>query len=190
MALTFLLGGARSGKSRLAAQMAARWKGPVTVIATGQAGDEEMRERIERHRRERPSDWQVVEEPLELERAISPVASQTCLLIEDLTLWASNLLLAGAADEEIQRRSREAASMAASRSAPAIAVSNDVGSGIVPANAMARRYRDLLGEVNRSWAEAADLSALVVAGRVLPLHDVAEWMPGWAGEELDADLGR
>jgi adenosyl cobinamide kinase/adenosyl cobinamide phosphate guanylyltransferase len=79
--------------------------------------------------------------------------------------------------------------VAASRSAPTIVVSNEVGSGIVPVNAVARRYRDVLGEVNRSWAEAAAHSALVVAGRVLPLRDAAEAMPEWLREEIDADLG-
>jgi len=189
MALTLLLGGARSGKSQLAVRIAATWRGPVTVIATGEARDGEMRERIERHRRSRPADWQVIEEPLDLERALSSVASEACILIEDLTLWTSNLLLGGSPDEEIRRRNREAASIAASRRAPTIAVSNEVGSGIVPTNAMARRYRDVLGEVNRLWAEAADHCALVVAGRILPLRDAAEALPAWIPEEIDADLG-
>jgi adenosyl cobinamide kinase/adenosyl cobinamide phosphate guanylyltransferase len=189
MALTLLLGGARSGKSRLAVRIAARSRGPVTVIATGEARDGEMRERIERHRRSRPPDWQVIEEPLDVESVLSSVAPEACLLIEDLTLWTSNLLLAGWPDEEIHRRNREAASIVSSRQAPTIAVSNEVGSGIVPTDAMARRYRDLLGEVNRWWAEAADHCALVVAGRILPLRDATEALPAWIPEEIDADLG-
>lgn len=189
MALTLLLGGARSGKSRLAVLMAEAWKGPVTVIATGEAGDAEMGERIERHRRSRPAEWEVIEEPLELERAMSSVPAESCLIVEDLTLWSSNLLLAGSEDREIHRRNREAAAMAASRPASTIAVSNEVGSGIVPNNAVARRYRDVLGEVNRSWAEAAHRSALVVAGRVVPLREAAALTAAWITGEADADLG-
>lgn len=190
MGLTLLIGGARSGKSRLGVRIAATWKGPVSVIATGEPRDDEMRERIERHRRSRPPEWHVIEEPLEVERALSSVAAGACLLIDDLTLWASNLLLAGSSDEEIDRRNRVAAQVAASRPAATIAVSNEVGSGIVPTNALARRYRDVLGEVNRVWAEEAEHSALVVAGRVLPLRDAADAFPERLPEESDADLGR
>ena len=188
MGLTLLLGGARSGKSRLAVRLAAGWSGPVTVIATAEPGDDEMRARIERHRRERPANWGVIEEPRELEGALSAASHEECVLIDDLTLWASNLLLSGSPDEEIHRRNEEAARIAASRSALSIAVSNEVGSGIVPVNASARRFRDLLGEINRTWANAAERSALVVAGRILPLQAAAS-VEGWTPGEIDADLG-
>lgn len=189
MPLTLLVGGARSGKSRLAVKLATKWKGPVVVLATAEPGDEEMRERIERHRRSRPKEWKTVEEPLELERALSSIPADACALIDDLTLWTSNLLLGGVPDEETLRRNGAAAATAASRAAPAIAVSNEVGSGIVPENAIARRYRDLLGDVNRIWAEAADHSALVVAGRLLLLHGAGEWLGDWTGG-TDAERGR
>lgn len=186
MPLTLLLGGARSGKSRLAVELAATWKGPVVVVATGEPRDEEMRERIERHRRSRPAEWDTIEDPLELERALSSVPDGSCVIIEDLTLWTSNLLLGGSPEEEIARRNRAAAVTVASRLAPAIAVSNEVGSGIVPDNRLARRYRDLLGDVNRIWAEAADAAALVVAGRLLSLHGAGEWLGDWTDVGTDA----
>lgn len=190
MPLTLLVGGARSGKSRLAVELAATWKGPVVVLATAEPGDEEMSERIERHRRSRPKEWDTIEEPLELERALSSLPAHACALIDDLTLWTANLLLGGASDEETLRRSGSAAAMAALRAAPAIAVSNEVGSGIVPEHAISRRYRDLLGEVNRIWAGAADRSALVVAGRILPLRDTGEWLGDWTEVGTDVERGR
>ena len=187
MPLTFLVGGARSGKSRLAVDLAATWGGPVVVVATAEVGDQEMLERIERHRRSRPAEWETVEEPVEVERVLSSAPSDACVLVEDLTLWISNLLLGGLRDEEILRRSGAAAAIAASRGAPSIAVSNEVGSGIVPENPIARRYRDLLGDVNRAWAGAADSSALVVAGRLLPLQGAGEWLGGWTRVRTDAE---
>jgi adenosylcobinamide kinase / adenosylcobinamide-phosphate guanylyltransferase len=178
MPLTFLVGGARSGKSRLAVELAATWGGPVAVVATAEAEDQEMLERIERHRRSRPAVWETVEEPVEVERVLSSAPSDACVLVEDLTLWISNLLLGGLRDEEILRRSEAAAATAASRAAPSIAVSNEVGSGIVPMTALGRRFQDLLGGVNAAWVDAADRAGLMVAGRVL-------WLPAPIAGEGD-----
>jgi adenosylcobinamide kinase / adenosylcobinamide-phosphate guanylyltransferase len=169
MSLTFLLGGARSGKTALAVDLARQAGSLVTVIATGEAGDEEMAERIRIHRTERPRDWTTVEEPLELGDAIGAVDAAHVLVIDCLTLWVSNLLARGDTDGEVEALSRAAAERAGSRAALTIAISNEVGLGIVPANALARRYRDLLGRVNATWARAADEPGLVVAGRLLRL---------------------
>ena len=169
MALTLLLGGAGSGKSRLAVRTARGWSGPVAVVVTAEARDDEMAEKIRRHRAVRPTDWLVVEEPLELEDVVTSLPKDTNAIIDCLTLWVSNLIEKGATDEEIEERARTAAKTAASRSTETIVVSNEVGSGIVPPNALARRYRDVLGRVNSLWAETADRALLVVAGRVLPL---------------------
>jgi adenosylcobinamide kinase/adenosylcobinamide-phosphate guanylyltransferase len=171
MALTLLLGGARSGKSALAAGLAGRWPGPVTVVVTGEARDEEMAERIRRHRAERPSDWRTVETPRELEAALAAAPADAFVLLDCLTLWVSNLLEQGLTDEQVRRRARSAAAAAAARSGPTVAVSNEVGAGIVPADAGSRRYRDLLGQVNAAWAAAADRALLLVAGRAVPLLD-------------------
>ena len=169
MSLTFLLGGARSGKSSLAVELAGEWRRPVTVIATAEPRDDDMAERIRVHRDERPDDWTTVEEPLELERAVAAVADEEGLVVDCLTLWVANLLDRGRAEAEIEEASRAAAARMSSRSGPAVVISNEVGLGIVPATELGRRYRDLLGRVNTQWAAAADSAALVVAGRRLPL---------------------
>lgn len=179
MALTLLLGGAGAGKSRLAARLAAASGSSVVVIATAEARDEEMAERIRRHRELRPPEWVTVEEPLNLERALSSVPEGALVLVDCLTLWVSNLMEQGLSDHDIEDRARKAASLAASRTAGTVVVTNEVGSGIVPSNALARRYRDLLGRVNGIWAEVADRSALVVAGQVLSLAG-PETIAGWA----------
>jgi adenosylcobinamide kinase/adenosylcobinamide-phosphate guanylyltransferase len=171
MALTLLLGGARSGKSALAAGLAGRWDGPVTVVVTGEARDGEMAERIRRHRAERPSTWRTVESPRELEAALAGAPADAFVLLDCLTLWVSNLMEDGLTDEQVRRRARSAAAVAAARAAPTVAVSNEVGAGIVPADALSRRYRDLLGQVNAAWAAAAGEALLLVAGRAVALSD-------------------
>ncbi|MGH2699207.1 MAG: bifunctional adenosylcobinamide kinase/adenosylcobinamide-phosphate guanylyltransferase [Actinomycetota bacterium] len=170
MSLLVLLGGARSGKSRLAVEMGTKWAGRAVVIVTAEARDDEMAERIKRHRAERPPDWDTVEEPLDLEAALGSVPGDALALVDCLTLWVSNLLEEGLEDAEIEELARHSASAAAARAAETIVVTNEVGSGIVPANAIARRFQDLLGRVNSIWADASDRTALVVAGRVLPLQ--------------------
>ena len=169
--LTLLLGGARSGKSTAAVEMASRWDGPVVVIATAEARDEEMRARIERHRRARPEGWTIIEEPIDLEGTLEEVGSDACVVIDCLTLWVSNLMERGLSADGIEERGRKAAAIAAGRSSPTIVVTNEVGWGIVPTNELARRFRDVLGEVNKAWAEASESAWLMVAGKALPLVD-------------------
>lgn len=161
--LTFLLGGARSGKSSLALELAERVGGPVTFIATATAGDDEMAARIEAHRAERPGTWTTVEEPIRLLDALE--AAEGTVVVDCLSLWVANLLEDGAT--EIEEQAVAAAAGAAGRRT--IAVSNEVGLGVVPATPLGRRYRDVLGRVNAAWAEAAEVTLLVVAGRALPL---------------------
>lgn len=173
MALVLLVGGARSGKSSLAQEMAERSGLPVTVIATGQARDDEMARRIAAHRADRPADWTTVEEPADIEGAIAAADTGSALILDCLTLWVSNRLLAGDADDAVCASAVSAADAASARAGLAVAVSNEVGSGIVPDNALARRYADLLGRVNAIWAARADRCALVVAGRVLELAPAA-----------------
>jgi adenosyl cobinamide kinase/adenosyl cobinamide phosphate guanylyltransferase len=158
MTLVVYVGGARSGKSRLAVERAAAARAPVVFVATGEAGDEEMAERIARHRAERPVDWQTVEEPLELARALQEAPADATVVVDCLSLWVANGGGDGAAVEA-----------AAARRALTIAVTNEVGLGIVPANALARDYRDALGRVNAAWVAAADEAYFVVAGKTLAL---------------------
>ena len=171
MAMTLLLGGARSGKSALAERLAARWAGPVTVVVTAEARDAEMTGRIHRHRARRPAGWRTVEEPLDLEAALTVAPEDAFVVLDCLTLWVANLLEQGLTDEQVGRLARSAAAAAAAREAPTVVVSNEVGSGIVPADPLSRRYRDLLGQVNAVWAAAADQALLLVAGRAVPLAD-------------------
>ena len=166
MAMTLLLGGAASGKSRAAAALAAKTGLGVTVIATAEALDEEMSARIQRHRRERPETWTVLEEPLDLLGAVERAEGAT--IVDCLTLWVSNLL-GGDGPEEIFARAEAAAKACAARSEPTIVVSNEVGSGIVPMHPVSRRYRDVLGRVNAIFADEAATVALMVAGRAMRL---------------------
>jgi adenosylcobinamide kinase/adenosylcobinamide-phosphate guanylyltransferase len=172
MPLTVLLGGARSGKSRIAVELGRRWEGTIAVIATGEAGDEEMAERIRRHRAARPGTWRTIEEPIELADAIARVPGEWFLIVDCLTLWVSNLVDLGVDDDAVETRAAEATKLAAVREGPTVAVTNEVGSGVVPVNALARRYADTLGRVNSIWVEAATESFLIVAGRVVPLASV------------------
>jgi adenosyl cobinamide kinase/adenosyl cobinamide phosphate guanylyltransferase len=165
MPLTFLLGGARSGKSALALRLAARHD-EVVFVATGEARDDEMAERIARHRAERPAHWRTVEEPLRLRAAIEAVPPGACLVVDCLSLWVANLLEAGAPVDG------EAARAAAARPGPTITVSNEVGLGLVPTTPLGREYRDVLGRANAAWAAAAERAFLVVAGRALLLEEL------------------
>lgn len=172
MPMTVLLGGAASGKSRTAAALAAGSGRPVTVLATAEALDEEMAERIARHRAERPAAWTVIEESIALAAAIERTAMDDTLIVDCLTLWVSNMLADGAtSDDDVLAAAAAAAKACAARGAPTIVVSNEVGSGIVPMHPLARRYRDLLGRVNAAFAGAAGTVALMVAGRAVTLSD-------------------
>jgi adenosyl cobinamide kinase/adenosyl cobinamide phosphate guanylyltransferase len=168
MALTLLLGGARSGKSALAARLAEAGSRPVVFIATATAGDEEMAERIRRHRASRPRQWTTVEEPLDVRAALEEAQADATVIVDCLSLWVANLLGAGWTPERIEGEAAPAAELAARRE-HTIAVTNEVGLGVVPATPLGREYRDVLGRVNASWAEAAEQALLVVAGRILPL---------------------
>ena len=158
MTLVVYVGGARSGKSRLAVERARGAGAPVVFVATGEAGDDEMADRIARHRAERPAGWQTVEEPLELARALRDAPHGATVLVDCLSLWVAN---GGRGDDALRA--------ATARAALTIAVTNEVGMGIVPDNALARAYRDDLGRINAAWAAAADEAYFVVAGRTLRL---------------------
>lgn len=162
------VGGARSGKSRLALERAREYGEQVAFIATLEPLDDEMRARVEAHRRSRPSDWLVVEAPRELARALDDCGRRVrCVLVDCLTLWLSNMLCAGRdAESSLGELDRV---LAAARSSPAdaIFVSNDVGCGIVPENALARAFRDLAGLANQRLAQEADEAYWVVCGKAI-----------------------
>ena len=166
MTLTMLLGGARSGKSALAVRLAAETGRPVTFVATGEARDAEMAARIDAHRRERPAAWATVEEPLDLRGALERAPETDTVVVDCLSLWVANLLERGLEPDNI-------AAVAAGRAAPTIAVSNEVGLGVVPATELGRVFRDLLGRVNAAWVDASDRALFVVAGRALELKELS-----------------
>jgi adenosylcobinamide kinase/adenosylcobinamide-phosphate guanylyltransferase len=176
--ITLVLGGARSGKSRYVQTLTAGIS-PVAFVATARPSDDEMRRKIERHRTERPQEWRTIEEPLELDRVLAQEASNCkMLLIDCLTLYAASLLDAEGEDL-IAIEDRLQRFYAALRAAPcSIAlVSNEVGSGIVPAFPSGRKFRELLGGINQRVASAADNVLLMVAGLPLALKGTAEVHP-------------
>jgi adenosylcobinamide kinase / adenosylcobinamide-phosphate guanylyltransferase len=163
--LTLVLGGMRSGKSRHAESLiTASAPPPWVYVATAQALDAEMTERIAHHRVRRGANWQATEAPHDLAGAIDKAPPDAALLVDCLTLWLTNRMLAEA-DIEADTAALEKA--LARRRGPTVLVSNEVGSGIVPDNALARRFADLQGRLNQRIAGSADRVVVVVAG--LPL---------------------
>ena len=174
MSLVVLLGGARSGKSTLALELAAEAGAGVTFLATAEALDDEMAARIAAHHAERPVDWVTVEEPLELGRALDAVEPRSTCIVDCLTLWVANLLIRGDDERTVVDAAATCARQAAVRPGLTIAVSNEVGLGIVPATPLGRTYRDVLGAVNKAWVGEADRAGFVVAGRLLRLEGAEE----------------
>jgi adenosylcobinamide kinase/adenosylcobinamide-phosphate guanylyltransferase len=167
--LTLVLGGARSGKSRYAESLITALPPPWIYVATAEAGDAEMAARIEAHRTRRGEGWRTIEAPRDLADALT-ACGKAPALVDCLTLWLSNLLLADA-DLEAQFARLEATLTRAA--APVVLVANEVGSGIVPDNALARRFRDAQGLLNQKMAARADRVMLVVAGIPLVVKDAS-----------------
>jgi adenosylcobinamide kinase/adenosylcobinamide-phosphate guanylyltransferase len=171
--VVLVLGGARSGKSAFALREASAASGArKAYVATARPEDEEMRERIERHRRERGEDWWTVEEPVALPSALIALAEEGfgTIVLDCLTLWLSNLLARG---EDVPVRTEELLSALeqARSGASLFIVSNEVGTGIVPEGALARRFRDDAGWLNQKVAARADEAYLVVAGLTVKLKE-------------------
>jgi adenosylcobinamide kinase / adenosylcobinamide-phosphate guanylyltransferase len=166
---TLVLGGARSGKSRYAESLIVALPPPWTYLATAEAGDEEMTGRIEAHRARRGADWRTIEAPRDVAVALAACGKMP-VLIDCVTLWLSNLMLAEAdIDAEVEHLERALAATAA----PVVMVANEVGSGIVPDHPLGRRFRDLQGTINQRLAAGADRVVLMVAGLPLALKETA-----------------
>ncbi|MDP2799153.1 MAG: bifunctional adenosylcobinamide kinase/adenosylcobinamide-phosphate guanylyltransferase [Deltaproteobacteria bacterium] len=158
-------GGCRSGKSRFALDYANRHFTNRLYLATGQALDEEMKERIKEHQRQRGQDWRTVEEPLNIAGVIEQEAAKAgVILIDCVTLWVSNMLLRDMPEEEIMHSVGALAEKIHKPLCSFILVTNEVGAGIVPENRLARRFRDLVGMVNQKLAACADEVYWLVSG--------------------------
>jgi adenosylcobinamide kinase/adenosylcobinamide-phosphate guanylyltransferase len=165
---TLILGGVRSGKSRYAAELARARTGPVTLIVTARVQDEEMASRVAAHRASRPADWVVVEEPMQLAAALLNAANPDRLVIVDcLTLWLSNLLC-GEDEAALLRESIALLEAVPRLPGSCVLVTNEVGFGIIPANALARRFADEAGLLHQRLAALCDRVVLMAAG--LPLN--------------------
>lgn len=158
--IILVTGGARSGKSALAERLTLRSGAPAIYIATAEAGDDEMRERIAAHQARRGEDWTTLAEPLDLVGALDQ-SDTGPRLVDCLTLWVSNLIFA---DRDIADEGRALVACLARQAHPVVLVTNEVGSGIVPDNALSRRFRDAAGRLNQDIAAIADEVFLSVSG--------------------------
>ena len=168
--ITFLVGGARSGKSTLAVELGVRHDGPVVFVATSEPFDDDLRARVAAHRRERP-DWPTVEAPVSLGAALDATPADALAIVDCLTVWVGNLF--HHLPDVALRHAETEAFLAAlvRRSAPTVVVSNEVGLGLHPDTSLGREYRDELGRLNQRVAAVAHRSAFLVAGRAIPLAD-------------------
>lgn len=204
---TLVTGGARSGKSSFAELLAAQDNRPVIYIATAQIWDGEMAIRVKKHQQQRPSSWRLIEEPLEIGKTLTQLKDEEgVILLDCVTLWLTNMLLAGQAEHSSQEANgsasipdssdqshhynhvepkvleavKEVAGLAQEIKPKVIFVSNEVGQGIVPENPLARAYRDLAGRSNQILARSADHVYMVIAGLPMDLKT--------SGEKLLASL--
>ncbi|MDH3233202.1 MAG: bifunctional adenosylcobinamide kinase/adenosylcobinamide-phosphate guanylyltransferase [Alphaproteobacteria bacterium] len=169
---TLVLGGARSGKSAHAERLVEAEGGALVYLATAEAGDGEMAERIARHKTRRGGRWRTIEAPLALTEALGEAAQPgSAVLVDCLTIWLSNLLLAG---RDVEAEMAALVAALDDVSSPVVLVSNEVGLGIVPENALARAFRDHAGRLNQMVAQAADRVVLVTAGLPMTLKPARE----------------
>ena len=164
--IIFIIGGCRSGKSKHALQTAEKMPGNRKIyIATCVPQDNEMKQRVARHQKERSQNWVTVEEPLHLPQAIlenSPKAD--VMLVDCLTLWVSNLLMETDDEKQLEEMISQLIDTLEKATGPIVLVSNEVGTGIVPENKLARQYRDIMGLVNQAVAKTAGKVIWMVAG--------------------------
>ncbi len=163
--IIFITGGVRSGKSQFALELARGICGPKAFLATAQALDEEMAQRIRNHKQSRPKDWQTLEEPLEVAQVLQDHGDDFRLMLLDcLTLWISNCLMAGWEDQKILAETERLLRLSRQVRCSLIFVSNEVGWGIVPDNPSARVFRDLSGSVHQKMAREADEVYFMICG--------------------------
>jgi len=173
--ITLITGGVRSGKSRFAEELTMGYGSSLCYLATAQALDDEMDERIERHRSRRGSNWETIEEPLMIPQTLARIDGlHNAILLDCITLWVTNLLLSHdendfGVEEQVLSHIHRLAATLRSMSTPVVLVSNEVGMGIVPEHQLARLFRDLSGQANQILAAVADTVYLTVSGIPLKL---------------------
>lgn len=172
--LTLIIGGARSGKSHYAQRLAEQSGGPVLFVATAEAGDDEMAAKIARHRAERPAGWRTLEAPRGLAAALARQPPAPLVLLDCATLWVSNLLLAGQSWPAAQAELEALLAWHQAGQSHLVVVTNEVGLGIVPADALTRAYRDWLGHFNQRLAGRAQRVFWMVAGIPVDIRHLAE----------------
>jgi len=167
--ITLILGGARSGKSAYALSLAKKYR-KVAFIATCQALDKEMRERIRLHKEARPKHWETFEEPKDLAKLLGKINNSfDCILIDCLTLLVSNLILSGDSQQQVFEKIKGLLLVLSKKKAKVILVSNEVGLGLVPANKLGREFRDIAGRANQLVANKADEVFFTVSGIALKI---------------------
>ena len=165
-----LIGGSvRSGKSALALALARKVEGRRGYLATGEEVDEEMRARIARHRKDRGSGFETLEEPVDILGALGRCQGAGCVVVDCLTFWVSNLLLRGEWPAAIEERTEEVRAFLAKRPFPVILVTNEVGMGVVPERALARAFRDACGLAQQAFSREADEVYFAAMGTMLRL---------------------
>lgn len=182
--ITLVTGGARAGKSALAERLAAMHGAEVLYVATAEALDDEMSARVAAHRAARPPSWRTLEASRDVAAALRTAARADAVLLDCLTVWTSNVILdvadadcisaatAALAERTMFERLEDVLAWQKSSALPLVAVTNEVGLGVVPPTALGRLYRDVLGRVNQRVAAAAEEVYLVVAGLALPIKAI------------------
>lgn len=169
---SILVGGVRSGKSDLAVRLGEKFDGEVVFAATAEPLDDDMADRITRHQHDRPADWELIEAPLLDAGTIAAIDAQALLIIDCITLLASNLIFAKKTNAQIETHMSVLGHALVSRTAPTIVISNEVGLGVHPETDLGRRYQGVLGRANKSLAARAETTLFVSAGKVVPLQQL------------------
>ncbi len=159
--LSLVLGGAASGKSAFAENLVQATELRQIYVATAQVYDDEMADKVARHRDQRGEHWTTIEEPIEVAKALDTVTNDAAVLIDCATLWLTNLVIG---EHNVPQRTAALLAAIDACPAPIVIVSNEVGQGIVPDNALSRRFRNAQGQLNQQIAAKADLVVVVMAG--------------------------
>jgi adenosyl cobinamide kinase/adenosyl cobinamide phosphate guanylyltransferase len=167
----FVVGGARSGKSTFAEQLGRRWTGPVTFVATAEAFDSDMANRIEMHQASRPNNWSTLENPLHPAEAVKSIPKNHFVIIDCLTVWVGNMMHRGATEAQILVNAQELVEVLVNHGSPSVVVSNEVGLGVHPETSLGREYRDTLGRVNSLVAYRAHRTLFMSSGQAFLLQD-------------------